>query len=58
MTAGDLTRQFQKDDWIRLSHEGEERLGIIYYGETVGNSNVKRYALVFNEEELEEIDDG
>ena len=57
LTDGALSRQFESDDWIRLLHEGTGHYGIIYYGETLGDTDLKRYALVFNEEELEWIDD-
>ena len=57
LTDGALSRQFENDDWIRLLHEGTGNYGIIYYGETLGDTDLKRYALVLNEEELEGIDD-
>ena len=57
LTDGALSRQFEKDDWIRLLHEGTGHYGIIYYGETLGDTDLKRYALVFREDELEEVDD-
>ena len=56
-TGGDLTRQFRRDDWIRLTHEGDEHLGIIYYGPTVGKSNVRQFSLVFKEDDLIEVEE-
>lgn len=57
LTYGELTDAFKRDDWLLVSHEGDERLGIIEFGDFVGNSKERQYRLVFRIADIEEVSD-
>ena len=57
LTYGELTDAFKRDDWLIVSHEGDERLGIIEFGDFVGNSKERQYRLVFRIADIEEVSD-
>lgn len=57
LTFGGLTEAFKRDDWLIVSHEGDERLGIIEFGDFVGNSKERQFRLIFRVADIEEVSD-
>ena len=57
LTFGGLTEAFKRDDWLIVSHEGDERLGIIEFRDLVGASKERQFRLTFTVADTAEVSD-